>query len=216
MIKTKQIKTLIKSLDQKDRMERKIKFLLDLRGYFNVNKIKGDYVEFGVFEGEMIYAANIIYKDNINFNKYIGLDTFSGTPQKKGILDLENKFIEDGDYSCSFKKVKDNLKSITNLTLIKGDFREAKIKKKFMNLKTNISMLVVDCNLISSVKSCLSISLKRMLSGSVIYMDDMYISQSSSFIMKQILYDYAKNNNINLEPYQFYPPFGRAFFIFRK
>ena len=35
-------------------MHRQIQFLLDVRGLLIINKIEGDYVEFGVYQGAMI------------------------------------------------------------------------------------------------------------------------------------------------------------------
>ncbi len=46
------------------RTDRKLEFLLDIRGYFIVNKIRGSYVEFGCYSGEMLYAALKILGQN--------------------------------------------------------------------------------------------------------------------------------------------------------
>ena len=211
----KKLNNLIKNLDHKDRMDRKIKFLLDIRGYFFVNKIKGDYVEFGVFNGEMIYCANQIFKNKYNFTKYIGLDTFEGTPLKKN-NDKINKYISKGDYKSSIKNVKKDLSNIKNLELIKGDFREKIVSKKFQFIKPKISLLVIDCNLLSSINSSLNLGFKYVVNGSVLYFDDMYVSQSNSLKIKDQLNKIAKNHHLVLEPYMFYPPFGRAFFLFKK
>jgi len=78
-------KDLMKSIDgyidkiaEGHRLHRKIRFLLDIRGLLVLNKIEGDYVEFGVYRGEMMYAAAKILSPHIH--KYIGLDTLDGLP----------------------------------------------------------------------------------------------------------------------------------------
>ncbi len=59
---------LILTLDEKDRIQRKVNFFLDVRGYLSVNKIIGDYAEFGLYRGEMLYAAHMIM-NNHSFNR---------------------------------------------------------------------------------------------------------------------------------------------------
>ena len=66
---------LIQTLDQKDRIQRKVQFMLDIRGYLIVNQLKGDYVEFGLYRGEMMYCASQVMKEKWDFSRYIGLDT---------------------------------------------------------------------------------------------------------------------------------------------
>ena len=41
----------IVQLEEGHRLHRKIKFLLDIRGLLVINKIGGEYVEFGVYRG---------------------------------------------------------------------------------------------------------------------------------------------------------------------
>ena len=57
------IKSLCGIYDQQHYLERKIKFLLDVRGYLKLNKIRGNYIEFGCYMAEMQYAAYNIFKN---------------------------------------------------------------------------------------------------------------------------------------------------------
>ena len=54
------IKKNILRLDVKYSHERKLRFLLDVRGYILINKIKGNYIEFGSFLSEMQIASFLI------------------------------------------------------------------------------------------------------------------------------------------------------------
>ena len=65
-------------LDQMHPLERKIKFLLDTRGYIKVNNIKGSYLEFGSYKSEMQYCAYKILEKTDCISSYVGLDTFQG------------------------------------------------------------------------------------------------------------------------------------------
>ena len=69
----------IDKISEGHRMHRKVKFLLDVRGLLVINKLEGDYVEFGFYRGEMMYAAARILAPRIR--RYIGLDTFTGLPK---------------------------------------------------------------------------------------------------------------------------------------
>ena len=73
-------------LDQKHALERKMKFLLDCRGYLIVNDIKGSYIEFGSFRSETQYCAFNILEKTQKVSAYVGLDTFTGEPEKLGNL----------------------------------------------------------------------------------------------------------------------------------
>src|SRR6056297_2316531 len=53
---TERIDDLAHRLDQTHPLQRKIQFLLDVRGYLKVNALSGSYVEFGSFRSEMQYA----------------------------------------------------------------------------------------------------------------------------------------------------------------
>jgi len=210
----KKINLLIKELDHKHRIQRKLQFLLDVRGYYIVNKIKGDYVELGLYKGEMLYAAHSIFSKQYDFIRYIGLDTFCGAPSPAAV-DKINKYISKNSYSETLVKVNKDLNHITNLELIRGDFRHEQIKKTFNALSPSVSLAVIDCNWITSIEASLSLSFKHMLNGSILYIDDMYISQSEGFVIKQTMYELADKFSLELEPYTYYPPFGRAFFVFR-
>src|SRR4051812_29657083 len=77
----KDLDRLSSTLDQRHRLQRKIQFFLDIRGYFVINKIKGNYVEFGVYRGEMMYGAFSVLGKTGALKNYIGLDTFEGEPE---------------------------------------------------------------------------------------------------------------------------------------
>ena len=77
IIKTKlnlrELKESINKLDHIHTHERKIKFLLDIRGYLKINKLAGEYVEFGSFLSEMQTAAFLIFKKKCKINSFIGI-----------------------------------------------------------------------------------------------------------------------------------------------
>ena len=57
--KSEEISRICGLFDQIHPLQRKVKFLLDIRGYIKVNDLKGDYVEFGSYQSEMQYLRII-------------------------------------------------------------------------------------------------------------------------------------------------------------
>ena len=75
-INLKKIKKNISKLDVSYSHERKLRFLLDIRGYFIVNKIKGNYIEFGSFLSEMQIASFLILNKTNSIINFFGVDLF--------------------------------------------------------------------------------------------------------------------------------------------
>lgn len=216
-INISEINDTIKRLDAKSSIERKIKFLLDVRGYFKVNQINGSYVEFGSFDSKMHYAAFSVLEKTKCFEKYIGLDTFNGEPKFEEI-DSNNLFEIEGDFSCDFDDVKNFINSRLGEKgfLVKGDFRkECTIKKINQNLKnSSINLAVIDCNLLSSFRSALKITLKNIKSGGIVYLDDIFTNISNG---ETVIYDeffkIIKSKKYKAIDHGFYAPFAKSYII---
>jgi len=202
------------------RIDRKIEFLLDVRGYFVVNKIKGCYVEFGCFNGEMLFSANKILGDTGICSNFLGLDTFEGEPLFQGDDAGHNKYNTKGDYSATYYEAKSLLKECKNKNqLIVGDFREDKVKKKVISAikKNPINVSVIDCNLLSSIKESADITFQNIKNGGFLFVDDYYTNMSKGKMpVKDILEESANAHGKRLHRYKVYSPFGEAFIVLRK
>lgn len=192
------------------RMHRKVRFLLDIRGLLIINKIAGDYVEFGVYRGEMMYAAAKILTNHVN--KYIGLDSFTGlpTPEK----DDEKLFVfESEGHMGSSKEVAAGMMSEFDSILIEGDFREQGVQKELKAATSKISVLTIDCNWPSSVKSAIDLSASLLQSGSIVYVDDYFVATRSPNFNVPFLAKAEQENNIKFIEFMTYPPCARAFVV---
>ncbi len=149
----KELDHLCKELDQKHRQQRKVQFLLDVRGYFIINKIKGNYVEFGIYRGEMVYCAWKILQETGCIKKYIGLDSFSGNPDISVSERKVNQTTLAGSYKAGLQQTDKFLRQFikNKLKLIPGDFRKKNIIERAKDSKNKIALAVIDCNLISSI-----------------------------------------------------------------
>ena len=212
----KNIDKLIDYLDEKDRMQRKVQFLLDIRGNLFVNKIKGDYVELGLYRGEMLYATNKVMKDKFDFNRYIGLDTFQGEPEPRDKDEFYYLHGGKGDLSADISSVSSSLKAakIKNVHPIKGDFRRKNIQRKFLSMSPKISLACVDCNWHSSSSAALDLCLPNMVQGGVIFVDDYFIGTSVDTTMIELINEKAKEHKVKVVPFKVYAPFAKAFFCF--
>ena len=204
------IDKLIDDLDQKHRIQRKIQFLLDVRGFLHVNKITGSYHEFGLYNGHMLYSAHRVLGDIIT--RYCGFDTFEGEPDFSDQEASFSPYLSKGDYSCSLNQVTNFLSHIDPI-LIKGDFRVSSVLDQISSLP-DPSIVVVDCNILSSVESALRISLKNIVPFGFLFVDDYFtIRDSSSFVLRDLLFNISEHYGRRLTPFMTYPPFSKAFIV---
>lgn len=212
------IKSLCNEYEQQHYLERKIKFLLDIRGYLKVNKICGDYVEFGSYKSEMQFAAYNIFNGLGIVNNYIGLDTFLGEPPLTENDKLHFPDLKEKQFESSWQQVnnfvKENIGS--SGTLIKGDFRNYEIVSE-LDAYGNFNVVVIDCNLLSSIGAALEYILPKISEGGVIFMDDYYINCSNGSLETKSLLDKSLNKfNKVASKHSFYPPFANSYIIYNK
>ena len=197
-------------LEEGHRMHRKIKFLLDIRGLLIINKLQGDYVEFGVYRGEMMYAAGKILAPHIR--KYIGLDTFTGLPEP--IAGDQDRFVFEtpGFMSAPLETAKRLMKDHETV-LIRGDFRDEEPKRRLANEAGPISVLSLDCNWPSSVEAALLGSCPLLQSGSIVYFDDYFVGTREPNFNRLLLDRATEEYGLVFEEFMTYPPCGRAFLV---
>ena len=219
--KVKSLQDTAKKLDQIHPMHRKLQFLLDVRGYISMNNIKGSYVEFGCYECEMLYSAYHILEKNGQIYKYIGLDIFNNIQPEFNNDDIKysqvyqdhESFISNKyDDINNFVKEKCGGKGV----LIDGDFRKNNILNNLKNNITNnkINISVIDCNLISSIKTSIDFTLDNIVNGGVIFIDDYLTNVSHGPIVHNYLFESVKSRNLQIIEHSFYPPFAKSFLIF--
>jgi O-methyltransferase len=155
--------------------------LLDAFKYVVKNKIKGDFVECGVWKGgNLILLQNLIEKYSVIGRKIYAYDTFSGM-SKFGKIDYNNNSVhasvllkENKDTLCysSLEDVKSNFYSNTkfnkNLITIVGRVEDT-LKKK---LPKKISILRLDTDYYSSTKIELEKLWPRLTKGGILIIDD--------------------------------------------
>lgn len=215
----KEIDSLILDLEQKHYLQRKVQFLLDVRGYIKVNNIVGDYVEFGSFKSEVQYSAFRVLEPTNCINKYIALDAFTGDLMVTDSDVKHHSYAKPTDFVCGYKDVKSFVdREIGEKgVIIPGDFRYKGVQEKFLKEVDEVAIAVFDCNFMSSTKAALEMFLSKAKSGSVVFFDD-YLTNftAGKSIMPDLISSYASSNGYRLVELGYYPPFAKSFILEKK
>ena len=127
--------------------------------------IKGDIIEFGVWNGNnLLFIKKVIEYLKIK-KKVIGYDSFKGMPKP----DEKNSFIGDLNllkYIIKFFKFK-------NVKIIKDDFLNI---KKYNHSFKKFSLIYIDCDLYLTTKLILKNCAKKLNKGGYIVFDEGAIS----------------------------------------
>ena len=194
-INLRKIKKNISKLDVSYSHERKLRFLLDIRGYILVNKIKGNYIEFGSFLSEMQIASFLILNKTNSIINFFGVDLFK-------------KF---NNFNSNYSDVKKTLEKISKkLKILKLDLS---LKKSFKKINIPINISVIDCNEKVSLINSLEYSIKNIVNGGIIYIDDYFILEKKNLLLKPFMNKFLKKYKKKGEFFKTYPPFGIAVII---
>jgi len=165
-------------------------------GYVFTNQLSGDYVEFGVYQGNSLITS---YQEHAKFKKWLNgqmisdedwrresasnfiehkvkfhaLDSFKGMPSNNE----ENVTFKKGSFISDVEKVKDScrkvgLKEDDNFIIYEGFFTDTS-PLLIKNLKgRKISILNIDSDIYLSAKNALEVSAPFLDIGSIILFDD--------------------------------------------
>lgn len=204
------IDALIGTVSETHRMHRKVKFLLDVRGVLVINRTAGDYVEFGVFRGEMMYAAARILGAQIR--RFVGLDTFAGLPQPTD-GDQERFVYERAGAMASPEQLAADMMRGYDAHFIKGDFRAPDASERLRSLAGPIAVLSIDCNWPSSVEAALRASAPLLQAGSVVFLDDYFVALKETNFHDPLLRAIESAHGLRFVEFMTYPPCARAFVL---
>lgn len=137
-------------------------------GFLKMNKVEGDYAEFGVFQGGSMISAYHFSKVHGLDMKFYGFDSFKGFP--KPLEEEKNVQWKEGDYACSQKEVERLLISFKiPFKLIKGWYKDTLKGKYGIN---KLAFVHIDCDFYSSTKLVLKFIEPYLQNGTIILFDD--------------------------------------------
>ncbi|MGO9950870.1 MAG: TylF/MycF/NovP-related O-methyltransferase [Dissulfurispiraceae bacterium] len=142
-------------------------------------QIEGDYLEFGVYQGNTLSRAFQCMSYSFNNMKFIAFDSFEGLPKPKGI-DNEKGYasnFHEKEFSCSEDEFIRNIQSkgvdLQKVKLVKGWFDKTLSREKAEEYGVRqIAFAWIDCDLYESTVPVLNFITPYLSVGSVIVFDD--------------------------------------------
>ena len=202
-------------------------------GHIYNNRMRGDYLEFGVYKGDSIIYA---YKNYLKFKKwnrnqlyskekwrvglakqyldyapiFYGFDSFSGLPTN---LEENNSF-QQGFFDAKLSEVQEKLdKIIPNpaLELIKGSFAEI---KELPSSIDKIAIVNIDSDLYESALIALKLCETRLQIGSVVLFDEFHgFNSNENLGERRALREFSDSTGIIFDTFFDYGFGGRSFLI---
>jgi len=200
-------------------------------GYITTNQLKGDYVEFGTYEGNTFIESwkqwnyfqkwmevqlkssekwrGDSFKDFYTYKpSFIGIDSFEGIPENQ-----ESQFyFAKGDFAASENLVKNNC---LDAGMPKNQF---KLIKSFYSeisndtLTNKAAVIHIDVDIYQSALEALSLCKNIIQQGTIILFDDYNcFSASNDKGERRALREFAEETGIFFEPWFAYRNVGQAF-----
>jgi len=201
----------------------KEEMLVKTMEFVKCSRIKGDYYEFGVWDGHSFafayHAAKASGLDDMDFYAF---DSFEGLPEPKGIDKNFTKFKKE-DYKCTLDNFKKNLKTMkvnmNKVKIIKGWFDKVLNKDlKKRSSSKSASVILIDCDLYKSTVPVLNFIKDYIVDGTVLLFDDWFCFKADPNLGQQKAVNQwlKKNKNITLSPFHNFDWHGKSFIVSKK
>lgn len=148
--------------------------------YLSYSGLKGDYLEFGVYDGYTFTAAyHFSQTSGLDSMRFYAFDSFKGLPELGGVDCGAQAEFTCGQYSCGLEEFKKNIfnnrvKS-SKVKVVPGWFSETLTKETKKKLPINKAALIwVDCDLYESAVPVLDFVTDYVQDGTLIFFDDWF------------------------------------------
>ncbi len=200
------------------------RFLFKAMDYLRSNKIEGDYLEFGVSEGNTFISSYHIAQTmgkNLKAMRFIGFDSFEGIPPVKNKLDNEGfKHFNEGDYAFPYKSFVRRLeKSKVNMNkvhLVKGWYDKTLNIETKKKLKIEKAALVyIDSDLYESAVFVLDFVNDLLQNGAILVFDDWFCFRGDPNRGEQLAFKEWLTKNPKFESIEFqkFGWYGNSFIV---
>jgi hypothetical protein len=176
--------------------------------FLKMNRVKGDYAEFGVFNGSsFITAYHLAQLERQKNMKFYAFDSFEGLPKPERKDINSDSDWKKGDFSCSLENFKRNLKrggvNMNKVVCIKGEYKKS-LKKQHNPRK--LAFILIDCDYYSSAKDVLNYIKQYLQRGTIVLFDDWYAFKASKEQGEQKAFNefLKKNKNISFVDFSAY------------
>ena len=151
--------------------------------YLSRSGVRGDYLEFGVFEGmsfdlSLRTAAKFINKSESDSPRFFAFDSFEGLPDPDP--DQDTQVFRKGEYSAPQEKFERNIRHASKgweVHKVVGFFNETLTLELLDEYEIKKAAFVnIDCDLYPSTKDVLLFITPILQTGAILYFDDWYFS----------------------------------------
>jgi hypothetical protein len=186
--------------------------------FVEINRVPGDYFEFGVYRGQsFLVAHHMKHRFHLNEMKLWGFDSFAGMPE---IDDARDNIWHKGQYACSL----DDFRRILAKHGVRKDEYEVipgyydrslndELHGKLAGRKA--SVVTIDCDLYSSTVLVLNFVKRYLDNGTIVCFDDFYHYKGSPDQGEQrALSEFLSCNSIfGFVPWCDFAPVGKSFIV---
>lgn len=142
------------------------------------NRVQGDYLEFGVYEGDSFTAAfRFAQLFGLDYMNFYAFDSFQGLPEISGVDAAGFKHYRESEFSCSLPEFKKNIcrqgVDPERVKVVPGWYDKVlndETKRKLQIKKAAVVM--VDCDLYESTVPVLDFVTDYLQRGTILVFDD--------------------------------------------
>jgi hypothetical protein len=150
--------------------------------YVAFNRIAGDYLEFGCYEGNSFIAAyHFARVQALDEMRFYAFDSFRGLPPARGIDEDPDDAMQysGGDFACDAATFTRNLRGATvdlaRVQIVEGVYRDTLVGALKTPLPVRAAAVVmIDCDYHESTQQALDFISDYVATGSVLLFDDWY------------------------------------------
>ena len=156
--------------------------------FIDLKKVNGDIIEFGIWNGNNLFAIKKILEFYDLKKKLVGFDNFSGFPNPVGFNKIKGK---KGIYAGDPNIIKFiiNFFKFKNIEIINDDIMNL---QKYKNKFKKLSFIYIDCNVYKPVKKILDLLGNKLSKNGYIAFDEGLNNKKSG--EGKALYEYYNKN----------------------
>ena len=204
------------------RQKEKYYFFQKAYDFLLANNISGSYFEFGCHRARTFrFALRESIIKNIKQDFY-AFDSFQGLPDEKNNFQQNKNFLAGflKTNKNSFLKLISKYRNYRNISVYEGFYQDILNKKlinKFQGDKIKTSFINIDCDLEKSVRDSLNFSLKFIVNGTILYVDEYYsiFNGDPRRGNPKAVTELLKKNKIFFEPWHLVGACGKSFLLYK-
>lgn len=148
--------------------------------FAEMNKVKGDYLEFGVWRGNtFVHACHLARRFGLPMRFY-AFDSFEGNPEDREVNEDGSRIFHTGQYPCSLDEFQSVLRDFEvdadRVTIIPGWYHETLIPETKAKLPLKAAAVVwIDCGLYESARPVFEFITDYLVQGSIIIINSWFM-----------------------------------------